>query len=150
MSTINSVLDFLKNATLATLTQVVGLLGFFFVFGLALYLLERWTNNCFYKTIGWKGVLWTAWIGAPVHESGHALFCLLFRHQIAEIRFFSPDTARPSTPFQLIADRQLLITQYPPHPGPHPHLLLLHPQQIHHKISHRIHGVIVNVVLIGP
>lgn len=30
-------------------------------------------------------------IGTPIHESAHALFCILFRHEILEIKFFKPD-----------------------------------------------------------
>lgn len=30
------------------------------------------------------------WLGTMVHESGHALFCILFGHQITQIRFFDP------------------------------------------------------------
>lgn len=32
-----------------------------------------------------------AWLGTPIHESGHALFCLIFRHKIDDIQFFKPD-----------------------------------------------------------
>ena len=31
------------------------------------------------------------WLGTCVHESGHALFCIIFRHKINEIKFFKPD-----------------------------------------------------------
>ncbi len=31
------------------------------------------------------------WIGTMVHEIGHAIFCILFRHKINEIQFFSLD-----------------------------------------------------------
>ena len=31
-----------------------------------------------------------AWLGTIVHESGHALFCILFGHRITQIRFFDP------------------------------------------------------------
>ena len=31
------------------------------------------------------------WLGTCVHESGHALFCVIFRHKINEMKFFKPD-----------------------------------------------------------
>jgi len=33
-----------------------------------------------------------AWIGTACHELGHALFCVIFRHKITELKLFSPDT----------------------------------------------------------
>jgi len=35
-----------------------------------------------------------AWLGTTIHEAGHALFAVIFRHKINKIKFFSPD---PST-----------------------------------------------------
>ena len=32
-----------------------------------------------------------AWLGTPIHELGHALFCVIFRHRITKIEFFKPD-----------------------------------------------------------
>jgi len=32
------------------------------------------------------------WIGTACHELGHALFCVIFRHKITDIKLFSPDT----------------------------------------------------------
>ena len=38
-----------------------------------------------------RGVYLVAWLGTPLHELGHALFCLIFRHKIEDIKFFKPD-----------------------------------------------------------
>ena len=32
-----------------------------------------------------------AWLGTPIHELGHAIFCLIFAHKITDIEFFKPD-----------------------------------------------------------
>ena len=43
-------------------------------------------------SVGWNLYLFLfAWLGTSVHECGHALFCLLFRHRITEMKLFSPD-----------------------------------------------------------
>lgn len=55
------------------------------------------------------------WLGTCVHESGHALFCLIFRHKINEIKFFKPDletgtlgyvnhSYNPKSPYQNIGN----------------------------------------------
>ena len=45
------------------------------------------------QTFGNKGYLYLfGWIGVPVHEFGHALFCLIFMHKIDEIKLFQPDS----------------------------------------------------------
>jgi hypothetical protein len=33
----------------------------------------------------------TGWIGVPLHELGHALFCVIFNHKITDIQLFKPN-----------------------------------------------------------
>ena len=75
---------------MATFIQVAGVLGIFFLFGFILYFLESFTANCYLKTVGLRGILWTAWLGTPVHEISHALLCILFGHRIVSIDLFNP------------------------------------------------------------
>ncbi|MDD3041461.1 MAG: hypothetical protein PHW56_00680 [Methanosarcinaceae archaeon] len=60
--------------------------GLLILIGLILGLLESRANFYILKTFGLKGILATACIGTPVHETGHLLMCLLFRHKINEFR----------------------------------------------------------------
>ncbi len=73
--------------------QLVGILGVFFLLGFILSKLQHGTHNNYRKTIGWKGILFTAWIGTPIHELGHIFFAKLFRHRIENIHFFKPNEA---------------------------------------------------------
>ncbi len=93
MGELNSVLEFLKAVAVVTATQLMWILVTLFVFGFILYLLARFTRTTYAKTVGWKlDVVATGWIGTPVHELGHALFCLIFRHKIVEMKLFSPNS----------------------------------------------------------
>ena len=75
----------------ATSIQILGVLGIFFVFGFILSKLQEWTQTNYRRSIGWKGILWTAWFGTPFHELGHAFFAKLFRHKIIRIKLFQPN-----------------------------------------------------------
>ncbi len=92
MGELNTILDFLKAVVLVTASQLMWILGVLFVFGFILYLLARFTRTTYAKTAGSKlDVGITGWLGTPVHELGHALFCIIFRHRIVEIKLYNPN-----------------------------------------------------------
>lgn len=92
MDSLNGPISFLKLVATTTLLQIIWLLGFIFVFGILLSLLARFTRITFVKTIGLKSdIFFKGWIGVPVHELGHALFCIIFRHKIIDIRLYRPN-----------------------------------------------------------
>jgi hypothetical protein len=88
-----TVLVFVKDLLLATLSQMVSLFAGLFIFGLLVQFISQLTYKSLEKSFGSKGVYLVAWLGTPIHELGHALFCVIFRHRIDEIRFFKPDPA---------------------------------------------------------
>ena len=51
-------------------------------------------TNVLVESIWKKGFLLTAWIGVPIHELGHAIMCVLFRHKIVATQFFPTDTSQ--------------------------------------------------------
>lgn len=63
-----------------------------FAFGLLLYILARGARSLFVNA-GAESVdiYLTGWIGVPLHELGHALFCVIFNHKITDIQLFKPD-----------------------------------------------------------
>lgn len=94
MVNLNNFLDFLKLLVVTTFSQLIWLLGLFFIFGLILYLFARFTRVTFVKSAGRKlDIFITGWIGTPVHELGHAIFCVLFGHKIKELKLYSPNAA---------------------------------------------------------
>lgn len=63
------------------------------LFGVALLLheLERIAQQRLSSRFGWNSILWTGWLGTPIHELSHAAFCPVFRHRITEMALFKPD-----------------------------------------------------------
>jgi len=81
----------LYNTLKACFDQILWLWGAFFLIGFALYFISNLRGKAFAASIGHKAELFlTGWIGVPVHEMGHAVFCFIFRHKITEAKFFSP------------------------------------------------------------
>lgn len=71
--------------------QLLACVGIFFVFGFILSKIQSVINTQYQRAFGWKGILWTAWIGTPVHELSHALIAWLFHHKIHHISLFQPN-----------------------------------------------------------
>jgi hypothetical protein len=86
-----SALVFIKDLLVATFGQMASLFAGVFIFGLLIQFLSQLTFKSLERSFGRKGVYLVAWLGTPIHELGHALFCLIFRHKIVDIKFFKPD-----------------------------------------------------------
>ena len=82
---------FLISLLKITSIQLAALLGNFFIFGFILSKLQEWTQKKYYQTVGWKGILWTAWLGTPFHEFGHYFFAKIFRHKVQSFNIFKPN-----------------------------------------------------------
>ncbi|HAQ17744.1 MAG TPA: hypothetical protein DCR40_00750 [Prolixibacteraceae bacterium] len=91
MQYLNPILNFCLKVVASTLYQLVAIFGFIFIFGLLLYLISRSTRKAFANSnLGKLDIYVTGWIGTPVHETGHAIFCIIFGHRIIEIKLFAP------------------------------------------------------------
>ena len=85
------VLLFVKDLIVATFSQLASLCAGAFIFGLLIHFLSQFTFKSLENAFGSKGVYLVSWLGTPIHELGHAFFCLVFFHRIVKIEFFSPD-----------------------------------------------------------
>lgn len=82
-------MDFV-NLLLSFLLQLLFTVGVIIIFGFLISL----CNRIFYSNFGsWsRGVCYvTGFIGTPVHECSHALFCIIFGHKIEEMKLFQID-----------------------------------------------------------
>lgn len=77
------------------------MLTFVFAFGIPLVLaflqnfISSYNERLGYRIMGRKlYYIFVARIGVPVHELGHALFAVIFRHKITEMKLFEPDSKK--------------------------------------------------------
>ena len=73
------------------LTMIATLLAPFVAFALIIHWFERITQQRLAERFGWRSVMWTGWLGTPIHELSHAAMCVLFRHRVDDIALFEPD-----------------------------------------------------------
>ncbi|MFC1941524.1 hypothetical protein ACFLWL_03920 [Chloroflexota bacterium] len=110
-----SILVFIKDLIIATFGQMASLFGGIVVFGLLIHFISRLTFKSLEKSFGIKGTYLVAWLGTPIHELGHAIFCLIFAHRITDIKFFEPNPYtgtlgyvyhkwNPSNPWQVLGN----------------------------------------------
>ena len=77
------------NALHATAYELIILTGFLIGAGLVLNLIENKTNYYISQSFGRLGILLTALIGTPIHEIGHLLMCIIFRHRINSVKLLN-------------------------------------------------------------
>jgi hypothetical protein len=87
--TLQSILDYLKEVSIATLWQTFILLGPLTILSLIMHFVARWNEQLSHKVLGKNVFLYGfAWLGTAIHELGHALFALIFFHKITDIKLF--------------------------------------------------------------
>ena len=84
-----STLNYLTDAAVST-GIILSFFAVFLLFALGLQLITMSLRRRWYDLLGERSWTILAAPGTVIHETGHALFCLLFRHRILEIKFFSP------------------------------------------------------------
>ena len=93
--TLHKIWDYLLDAGIATLTQLLVLLGPLLILALIMNLIARKNENLSYKVLGQKTYLYVfGWLGTSVHELGHAIFAIIFAHKVSEIKLFTPTSGK--------------------------------------------------------
>jgi hypothetical protein len=75
-----------------SLIEMLYLVGALIGVGFLLGQLEKRSNTYLQRAFGRKGVLITALIGTPIHEGGHAIQAVIWRHRITRIKWLQLDS----------------------------------------------------------
>jgi len=93
--TLIKIWDYLLNSGIATLTQLLILLGPFLVLALLMNFFARKNESLSFKVLGQEVYLYVfGWLGTSIHEIGHAIFAILFAHKVSEIKLFKPGSGK--------------------------------------------------------
>ncbi len=85
-------LDYLLQSLYATLLTFVLAFGIPLILAFLQNLISSYNERMGYRIMGRKFYrVFVARIGVPVHELGHAVFALLFRHKITEMKLYQSD-----------------------------------------------------------
>jgi hypothetical protein len=87
--------DYLLDAGIATLSQLIILLGPILALAFIMNFIARKNESLSYKVLGQKIYLYVfGWLGTSVHELGHAIFAIIFAHKVSEIKLFTPTSGK--------------------------------------------------------
>ena len=85
------VLEYFKDVCFKSVLIILLLSLYFVMLGGLMHLMSNFLRKKFADVFGLKTYIYLTAPGGVVHESGHALFCLVFLHKILEMKLFSPD-----------------------------------------------------------
>ena len=71
---------------LISFVELVYLFGVIMAVGVVLGILERYSNSFLIRAFGPRGVMFTAWIGTPIHEIGHLIQCFIWGHRVTRVK----------------------------------------------------------------
>lgn len=83
---------FLIQMLIRACIETVYLTGIIILVGMLLGIMRNYTIKNFARSFGMKSIMITGFIGVPVHEMSHALFAVIFGHQVTAIKLLQrPD-----------------------------------------------------------
>ena len=85
---LSAALRYTGSAVVATAAQLALLLGPGLVLAALMHALSGFVERRANRALGGAAYLLFGWLGTAVHETGHAVFCLLFGHRITGIKLF--------------------------------------------------------------
>lgn len=77
---------------MASIAQLLVLLGPCVLLCIGMSIIAGWVRSLVCQCLGLPAYLALfGWLGTSIHELGHVVFLLLFRHRIVELKLFAPD-----------------------------------------------------------
>ena len=70
---------------------LLAILAPFLIFAIIIHWFERAIQLRLSERFGWSAVMWTGWLGTPIHELSHVLACIIFKHKVTDFALFQPD-----------------------------------------------------------
>jgi len=87
-----TILMYVLKVILSTFLQIIILLGPLLILAVLMNLVSKQTKKYSFLLFGTKTYLYIfGWLGVSIHELGHALFCILFKHKIEKMVLFQPN-----------------------------------------------------------
>jgi hypothetical protein len=74
------------NAMVISFVELIYLFGVIIAVGFIIGFIERYIHTYLVLAFGKRGILFTAWIGTPVHELGHLLQCFIWGHRVTGVK----------------------------------------------------------------
>lgn len=88
----NCSMNFFVELIIKTIIETFYLTGMIILFGFFLGVLRNKSIKNFQRSLGFRAVMITGFIGVPIHELSHAIFAILFGHKIIDMKLFQrPD-----------------------------------------------------------
>jgi hypothetical protein len=87
-----TMLTWVVDALRLSLIETFYIVGVFLTIGFLLGVMEKKSNSFLISAFGKRGILLTAWIGTPIHEIGHLLQCIIWRHKVKKIKLLQIDS----------------------------------------------------------
>ncbi len=86
---IGIVVTYIFRAIAASLVQFVGAFGFLLLLAFIMNFTNLMLQKSIIRLIGQKAYIYIfGWIGVPIHEIGHLLFCIIFGHRVNKVELF--------------------------------------------------------------
>jgi hypothetical protein len=73
-------------AMMISFIELLYLFGVLVTIGFMIGVIEKYIHTYLFRSYGTRGILFTAWIGTPIHEIGHLVQCFIWGHRVTRVK----------------------------------------------------------------